>query len=98
VVLSDSHKTYPAGKALISLGSAAEPAVIPYLRHDDPTTRKRAAEVLAEIGTSACLSALQAVAKGKDFFAKVAAERAINAIKSRPAGANRLQRWRSGPA
>jgi HEAT repeat protein len=89
VLLSDSMKTYPAGKALVALGSAAEPAVIPYLGHDDPNTRKRAAEVLAEIGTSASLPALQRGAKDKNFFAKVAAERALNAIKSRHPGGRR---------
>ncbi len=88
VLLSDSHKSYPAGKALISLGSAAEPAVIPYLRHEDPFTRKRAAEVLTEIGTSASLATLQTAAKDPDFFVKVAAERALNAIKSRSGDAN----------
>lgn len=89
MLLSDSRKTHAAGKALIDLGSAAESAVVPYLRHDDWGTRKRASEILAEIGTSASLPALQAAAKDTNFHAKVAAERAINSIKSRPAGANR---------
>ncbi len=87
ILLSDNHKTYAAGKALISLGSAAEPAVIPYLRNEDPNTRKRAAEVLAEIGTSASLPDLQKMTKDKNFFAKTSAERAVNTIKSRAAGA-----------
>jgi HEAT repeat protein len=86
VLLSDSHKTHAAGRALISLGSAAEPAVVPYLRHKDPNTRKRAAEVLTEIGTSACLPALKTLEKDENFFAKAAAARAVAAIQSRPSG------------
>lgn len=87
-LLADSKKTHAAGRSLISLGSAAEPAVIPYLRSDDPATRKRAAEVLADIGTSASLSALKPLERDKDFFIKTAATRAISAIKSRSPGTN----------
>jgi len=85
VLLVDARKTHAAGRSLVALGSIAEPAVVPYLSSEDPNTRKRAAEVLGEIGTSASLPALQKVAKDSNFFAKVAAERAINAIKARPA-------------
>jgi serine/threonine protein kinase/HEAT repeat protein len=84
-LLPDTRKTHAAGRSLIALGSIAEPAVMPYLSHNDPNARKRAAEVLGEIGTSASLPALQKVAKDSNFFAKVAAERAITAIKARPA-------------
>jgi HEAT repeat protein len=84
--LADKQKTYSAGKALAALGSAAEPTVLPYLRDADVNTRKRAAEVLGEIGTRSSLSALEQIARNKkqdNFFARVAAERAIAAIKSR---------------
>jgi len=87
-LLGDSKKTHAAGRSLVSLGSVAEPALIPYLRTDDPATRKRAAEILGDIGTSASLSALQALEKDKDFFTKSAAARAVSAIKSRSAGKN----------
>lgn len=87
-MLGDSKRTYAAGRSLVSLGSAAEPAVIPYLRSDDPATRKRAAEILGDIGTSASLSALQALEKDKDFFTKSSAVRAVGAIKSRSSGTN----------
>jgi HEAT repeat protein len=83
-LLQDRMKTHYAGNALIRMGSSAEPAVLALLSSEDPTTRKRAAEVLANIGTSASLPALQRAAKDKDFFAKVAADRALNAIKARP--------------
>jgi HEAT repeat protein len=85
-MLGDNKKTYAAGSSLVSLGRAAEPAVIPFLRSDEPATRKRAAEILGDIGTSASLPALQALEKDKDFFTKAAAESAINAIKSRQSG------------
>lgn len=88
-MLQDRMKTHYAGNALIRLGSSAEPSVLALLSSEDPTTRKRAAEVLANIGTSASLPALQRATKDKDFFAKVAADRALNAIKARPPEANR---------
>lgn len=88
-LLQDRAQTHHAGNQLIRLGSSAEPVVLPYLNNEDPVTRKRAAEVLEKLGTSASLTALQRAAKDKDFFARVAADRAINAIKARQADANR---------
>jgi serine/threonine protein kinase/HEAT repeat protein len=90
MLLSDAHKTYWAGDKLIQLGSATEPAIIPYLASDDPGTRQRAADILARIGTPASLRALSVVAeKDKNFFTKVAATNAINAIKGRASGNKR---------
>ena len=83
VLLSDPKETYRAGNQLILLGSVAEREVIPLLRSTDAPTRRRAADVLAKIGTAASLSALQSAAKGSDFFARAAAESAISAIKGR---------------
>ncbi len=87
-LLGDSKRTHAAGRSLVSLGSAAEPAVFALLRSDDPTTRKRAVEVLGDIGTSASLPALQALEKEKDFFLRSAAARSVSAIKSRSSGTN----------
>jgi serine/threonine protein kinase/HEAT repeat protein len=84
--LGDPRKTHAAGRALIALGSIAEPEVFPYLKNSELNTRKRAAEVLGEIGTKASLPELEKIARDKkqeNFFARVAAERAIAAIKSR---------------
>lgn len=90
MLLSDAHKTYWAGDKLIQIGSTTEPAIIPYLASEDPGTRQRAADILAKIGTPASLRALGVVAeKDKNFFAKVAATNAINAIKGRNSGNQR---------
>jgi HEAT repeat protein len=88
-LLQDKGQTYHAGNTLIRLGSSAESAVIPLLTSEDPATRKRAAEVLAKIGTNASLIPLQRATKDKDFFARVAADHALSAIKARAADANR---------
>jgi DNA-directed RNA polymerase subunit RPC12/RpoP len=50
-----------AGKTLIALGKPAEPPVIKYLNHPNSATRKRALDVLAVIGTTACVPALEAM-------------------------------------
>ena len=90
MLLSDAHKTYWAGNKLIEIGSAAESAVIPYLASQDPGTRRRAGDILGRIGTSTSLRALSVVAeKDKDFFSKVAATNAINAIRGRESGGKR---------
>ncbi len=86
--LADPQETYRAGGHLITIGSGAESAVIPYLRSEDAATRKRAADVLAKIGTRASVPALEVAAKGPDFFAKAAAESALGAIKGRSTGKN----------
>jgi HEAT repeat protein len=84
--LGDPKKTHAAGRALIALGAVAEPAVLPYLKNNELNTRKRAAEVLGVIGSKASLPELEKIARNKNqdnFFARVAAERAVAAIKSR---------------
>jgi len=87
-LLPDPHETYRAGNLLIKLGESAEPAVIPYLRNEEVATRRRAADVLAQIGTAASLPDLEKAAKDKDFFAKSAAATAIAKIKARRSAAN----------
>jgi serine/threonine protein kinase/HEAT repeat protein len=82
-MLGDPHETHRAGDRLIKLGPAAEPAVIPLLDHDDTGLRRRAADILAKIGTSSSMRSLEKMAREKDFFVKTSAENAIKAIKAR---------------
>lgn len=81
--LADPQETYRAGTYLIQIGSTAEKEVIPYLRSQDTATRRRAADVLAKIGTRASIPDLEKAAKDSDFFAKSAAASALGAIKGR---------------
>jgi hypothetical protein len=48
-----------AAKVLKAIGAPAEPAVIKYLQAGDPFVRMEAANILKEIGTEACVPALQ---------------------------------------
>ncbi len=81
--------TWRTSSSLVALGNLAEPAVIPHLRNEDWGARIRAADILGKIGTVRSLPALQALAKDTNFHVKVAAERAITAIKARPPNAIR---------
>lgn len=81
--LADPKETYRAGTYLIQIGSSAEIEVIPYLRSEDAATRRRAADVLAKIGTKASIPDLEKASKDSDFFAKSAAASALGAIKGR---------------
>lgn len=81
--LADPKETYRAGNYLIQIGNSAEKEVIPYLRSEDAATRRRAADVLAKIGTKASIPDLEKAAKDSDFFAKSAAASALGAIKGR---------------
>lgn len=81
--LADPKETYRAGNYLMQIGESAENEVIPYLRSEDVATRRRAADVLAKIGTKASIPELEKAAKDSDFFAKSAAASALGAIKGR---------------
>lgn len=83
VLLADQYESYWAGDQLIKLGASAEPAIIPFLSHDDQMVRRRAADTLAKLGTRESLRTLDGLLKDKEFFVKVAAENAIKAIKAR---------------
>jgi predicted Zn finger-like uncharacterized protein len=80
--LEDAANRADASRALIAIGPAAEPAVLPVLKHKDLFTRAEACRVLKEIGTAASLPALQALAQQDQGTARAAAE-AIQAIKAR---------------
>jgi serine/threonine protein kinase/HEAT repeat protein len=81
--LADPKETYRAGNYLIQIGDSAENEVLPYLRSEDVATRRRAADVLAKIGTKASIPELEKAAKDSDFFARSAAASALGAIKGR---------------
>ena len=49
----------PAGAALVSIGPAAEEAVLPFLQGADTAARIAACRVLANIGTTKSLQPLQ---------------------------------------
>jgi prepilin-type processing-associated H-X9-DG protein len=83
-LLAANIDTWRTSTSLTALGSLAEPAVIPHLQSEDWGAQCRAAEILGKIGTAKSLPALQALTKGPNFHVKVAAERAIAAIKARP--------------
>jgi hypothetical protein len=78
-----------AGRALMAMGSEAEPAVVKFLTHRDVFTRTEACKVLKVIGTKKSIPALQAVyrrANGFGFDADAAkdAAAAINQKKAPP--------------
>lgn len=65
-------------------GSESEPAVLPYLTHDDPDIRLRACNLLGKIGTPKSLPALQEMASREETRILQAQTRSsINKIKRR---------------
>ncbi len=72
-----------AAQALMGLGSPAEPAVLPYLNHQDPGVRQKACEVLSQIGTKASRAALQKAALDQNEGVSRAAQGALSAIANR---------------
>lgn len=77
-----------ARKALITLGPAAEPAVLPLLRSDSESTVLAACEVLEQIGGPDARAALRTLADTTPVRAvRVQATEAIEAIGKRPTGA-----------
>lgn len=65
-------------------GSASEPAVLPYLTHQDPDIRLRASNLIGKIGTPKSLPALQEMAAREQTMILQAQTRsAINKIKRR---------------
>ena len=68
---------------LIQMGSVAEPAVLPYLEHENWLVRRATYEVLADIGTRASLENLSANLKRETSIKKTACQAAIDEIKTR---------------
>ena len=66
------------------MGEIAEAKVIPVLKEKSSAARKAAAQVLEEIGTIKSLQALQRAANDpRDADARVVAQRALEAVKTR---------------
>jgi hypothetical protein len=74
---------FQAVDALKAMGPIAEPALIQRLTNPDSDIRKRACEVLKEIGGRDSLKAMQALPADPDFFVRVAAKDAMKTIAAR---------------
>jgi HEAT repeat protein len=72
-----------AVRALIAIGPPAEAAVIEQLKNPDPGARKRACEVLKEIGGMDSLIFMRDAKPDPDTFVRWAAQDAIKAIVAR---------------
>ncbi|HQR07494.1 MAG TPA: hypothetical protein PLN21_11760 [Gemmatales bacterium] len=80
-LLKNNFDRNDAWDTLIAMGSEAEKAVIPHLTDLEPQVRQMAIEVLARIGTPACIPDLQKLKS--DRFVGRAASQAITLINSR---------------
>ena len=65
------------------MGPIAEPALIERLTNPDADVRKRACEILKEIGGREALKAMHALPADPDFFVRVAAQDAMKNIVAR---------------
>lgn len=75
-----------AMRALQQIGSAAEPAVWPYLVHADNDVKRAACDVLHDIGTKASLPKLEPLKAHRDVMISTGADHAINTIQFREGG------------
>lgn len=80
-LLKDHFDRKDAAEVLIALGSEVEPVVMPYLNDLDSQVRHMTIEVLARIGTKACLPDLQRLLS--DRSVGLAAKQAIQLIQAR---------------
>jgi hypothetical protein len=76
----DGLKSEPA---LREMGPAAEPVVLALLRNPDPEIRRKACNILQEIGGKETLTFMTSARPDPDFGVRVAAQAAITAIGSR---------------
>ena len=81
-VALDGHY-HEAKPYLIQMGSVAEPAVLPYLEHENSFVRRATYEVLADIGTRASLKNLSSNLKRESSSKKAVCQAAIDEIKTR---------------
>lgn len=70
-------------KIIIGFGADAEPLVIQQLGSGDSDLRKRACDILAEIGTDVSLKAFRKLPADSSFVVRNAANNAIRAIQNR---------------
>jgi hypothetical protein len=74
---------FEAEEALKEMGSIAEPALIARLKSPDSETRRRACDVLRDVGGSEALKAMRSIPPDADFGVRVAAQNAIKQITAR---------------
>jgi HEAT repeat protein len=74
---------FEAEAALKEIGPMAEPALIQRLRDPEPAVRRRACEILQQIGGMDTLQAMQAVPADQDLGVRMAAKRASEQIVAR---------------
>jgi hypothetical protein len=74
---------FEAEDALKEIGSIAEAAVIARLKSPDSDTRRRACDILRDIGGSETLMAMRSIPPDPDFGVRVAAQNAIKQITAR---------------
>ncbi|MCM2466020.1 PBS lyase [Methanoculleus sp. CWC-02] len=72
-----------AAAALVSIGTPATGPVASALGDPDGDVRKRAADVLAEIGDARVIEALEGISDDEDWYARRAAENAVERIRER---------------
>ncbi len=89
--LLESNDARPAMQALITLGPVAEPALLDRLNRGSDQAQRCVVEVLATIGTSKSLPALNALASQNTGLASMIAKRTITAIQSRTTPTSRPQ-------
>ncbi len=72
-----------AAAALVSIGTPATEPVVSALGDPDGDVRKRAADVLAEIGDERAIEGLEGILDDEDWYARRAAENAVERIRER---------------
>ena len=72
-----------AAAALVAIGAPAMGAVISALGDRDGDVRKRAADVLAEIGDARAIEPLRGIFSDEDWYVRKAAEGAVEKIRGR---------------
>ncbi len=72
-----------AASALIAVGAPAMEEAIAALEDEDGDVRKRAADLLAEIGDGRAIAPLEALLDDEDWYARKAAEDALARIRER---------------
>jgi len=82
-LLTEPGPRVQAAKALLSLGTKAEKAVLELLNHTDSEVRREACRLLKEFGTAVSVPALQMASEDVDRNVANAAREAVTAIQNR---------------
>jgi len=83
IIAQFKEDRFEAEAALKEIGPMAEPALIARLKDPDSSVRRRACDILKQIGGMETLKAMQAIPPDPDFSVRVAANRAKEAIVAR---------------